>query len=151
MFWNFSCTYGCWEGGFHVGIWSIMAIYFCCLGSVNLYLVSNYPCWQLMLSHLLLMLLRHLELDSTCSRKIENMCFWGRLLAIELPVAAGFVESAKFWGRFGGMGRHVLLFFFPTSIYWIRFFFCDILDPKFYRIFSSCLFISLEALVLLFA
>jgi len=72
-------------------------------------------------------------------------------LAIELPVAAGFVESAKFWGRFGGMGRHVLLFILPPVSIGSDFFFCDILDPKFYRIFSSCLFISLEALVLLFA
>jgi len=55
---------------------------------------------------------------------------------------AGFVESAKFWGRFGGMGRHVLLFFFPTSIYWI----CNFIEYS-----PARLFISLEALVLLFA
>ena len=50
-------------------------------------------------------------------------------MAIELPVVAGFVESAKFWGRFGGMGRHVLLFILPPvsigsdfffAIFWIR-------------------------------
>ena len=63
-------------------------------------------------------------------------------MAIELLVVAGFVESAKFWGRFGGMGRHVLLFFPPTSIYWI----CNFIDYP-----PTRLFISLEALVLLFA
>ena len=52
-------------------------------------------------------------------------------MAIELPVVAGFVESAKFWGRFGGMGRHVLLFILPPvsigSDFFLRYFGSEIL------------------------